>query len=133
MFFSGSNFNKFYIKPEIKSLPFSDHRAVIVDIRQKNEDRGAGIFKIDTSLFEDKNYIKIITDTIRRLGVKTRHVRMSRFDLFRYVVRLSEAHIVSNSCTSAIISNGVMSKKQNKSKASKKIITLHSNRDQIKA
>ena len=62
--FSGSNFNKFYIKPEIKSFPFSDHRAVIVDIRQKNEDRGAGIFKIDTSLFEDKNYIKIITDTI---------------------------------------------------------------------
>ena len=47
----------------------------------------------------------------RRLGVKTRHVRMSRFDLFKYVVRLSEAHIVSNSCTSAIISNGVMSKK----------------------
>ena len=57
------------------------------------------------------------TNTFRRLGVKTRHVRMSRFDLFRYVVRLSEAHIVSNSCTSAIISNGVMGKKQNKSKA----------------
>ena len=57
----------------------------------------------------------------RRLGVKTRHVRMSRFDLFRYVVRLSEAHIVSNSCTSAIISNGVMSKKHKKSKADMRV------------
>ena len=49
---------------------------------------------------------------------------MSRFDLFRYVVRLSEAHIVSNSCTSAIISNGVMSKKYNKSKADMSVFSI---------
>ena len=63
----------------------------------------------------------ILSELFRRLGVKTRHVRMSRFDLFRYVVRLSEAHIVSNSCTSAIISNGVMSKKHKKSKADMRV------------
>ena len=68
--FSGSNFNEKYMKAEIKCLPFTDHRAVTLEIKSKNSDRGSGLFKIDTLLFQDKDYIKIITETVNETMIK---------------------------------------------------------------
>ena len=72
--FTGVNFDKYNLKPEIKNLPFTDHKAVTLDIKFKNFERGAGIFKIDSCLFTDTNYKKIIIDTINDIKNSYSHL-----------------------------------------------------------
>jgi len=50
----------------IKSLSFSDHRAVKVNLKFTSFKRGPGLFKMNTSLLKDPRYIDLINRTIDR-------------------------------------------------------------------
>ena len=49
----------------IKNFGFSDHKAVILTLEFANFKTGKGLYKLNSSLLQDENYIKIIIDEIK--------------------------------------------------------------------
>ena len=65
--FVNEDFIPFVKSSEIKSIGFSDHRAVITSFGFSSFKRGPSVFKINTSLFKDPSYIDIIKKGINEI------------------------------------------------------------------
>ena len=60
--FLGNMLTKFSSEQNIQYIGFTDHRLVSTVITPICQKKGPGIFKINTSLFKDKHYVKLIID-----------------------------------------------------------------------
>lgn len=55
-----------YIKScHIKNFGFSDHRPVLMTLEFSDFKMGKGLYKLNTSLLKDINYVRLIIDEIK--------------------------------------------------------------------
>ena len=72
--FLGNQLMTFASDPNIQYIGLTDHRLVTTLITPQCQNRGPGIYKINTALFRDAQYVKIIIDCIERSKFENTHL-----------------------------------------------------------
>ena len=72
--FLGNMLTQFSSEQNIQYIGFTDHRLVSIVLTPISQKKGSVIFKINTSLFKDKHYVKLIIDCIENSKIEYSHL-----------------------------------------------------------
>ena len=76
------------VSADIETIGFTDHRLVTLQINITKQKRGPGIYKINTNLFRDHNYVNLIIDTIEKTKIEYKNLNANLlWEMIKITVR----------------------------------------------